>query len=91
MLIETSTRYCMSANEVANLANSLLVDLKVMDPSMYLDAEKIRRMKETNGKKLEAKHLEKCSMKCIGFDGKKVYGVSVCNDVQLGAIPPTFT
>ena len=77
--METGMRYGLSRNQIANLINSLLVDLLLLFPnlwdplaSLFVCASKVRLMIKALGKELAKSHLDKhTGLFFVGWDGKK--------------------
>ena len=70
--IETAMRHGISNRALASLINSLLVDLKIKDKSLYVSVHKIIEMKKRHGKLLEQAHLElNKALIALGWDGTR--------------------
>ena len=69
--IEIGLRYGLSNNVLSNLLNSLLVDMGIEDPSLFVSPGKVGLMKYKHERHLRAMHKLKTGYKFLGFDGKK--------------------
>ena len=69
--IEMGLRYGLSNNVLANLINSICVDMGIEDEALFVSPEKVRQLKEKHERHLRARHRLKTGFKFLGFDGKK--------------------
>ena len=70
--VQSAFKHGISNNVATELANSLLLDLNINDPSFYVSEFKMRQARKNLVKKLSEDHLLATrQVQCIGFDGKK--------------------
>ena len=64
-------RHGLSYNVIANMINSVLIDLGFEDASDFISPQKVGRMAKKHYLNLDKDHMKTTGYECIGYDGKK--------------------